>query len=113
MKHPKKFEVPFMFPGVMKAYNFPSPVFAKSMLAVMASVDGKRWEHVSVHGIDPEGKQYVPTWDEMCFIKDQFFEEEQTAIQFHPKKSSYVNLQPFVLHLWRDLTNAFELPHNK
>jgi len=65
----------------------------------------KKWEHVSVSLM-----HRCPTWDEMCFIKNLFFEEEETVVQFHPKKSEYKNLHPYCLHLWRDTTKEFELP---
>jgi hypothetical protein len=37
----------------------------------------------------------------MCFIKDLFFKDEEEVIQFHPKKSEYVNIHPYVLYMWR------------
>jgi hypothetical protein len=72
---------------------------------VMASQGGDEvpWEHVSV-----STKTRCPTWKEMCWIKDLFFEDEEVVIQYHPRKSDYVNLHPFCLHLWRPL--ATELP---
>ena len=94
----------------MKTYIFRSPVTAMSKLKVCSSLDGDRWEHVSVHGTDQHGNDYIPCWEEMCFIKEQFWDDEHTVIQFHPKKSSYVNMHKHVLHLWRDLKHPFELP---
>ena len=70
---------------------------------VIASVDGN-WDHISV-SLMTWNEQYplsrCPKWDEMCFIKDLFFEDEEEVIQFHPKKSEYVNIHPYVLHLWK------------
>jgi hypothetical protein len=63
------------------------------------------WEHVSV-----SGKKRNPNWDEMCKIKDLFWDLEETVIQFHPKKTSYVNLHPFCLHLWKNVKIEWELP---
>ncbi len=54
------------------------------------------WEHVSV---SVAGR--VPTWDEMCSVKELFWADEECVIQFHPPKSEYVNTHPYVLHLWR------------
>lgn len=42
-----------------------------------------------------------PTWEEMCKVKDLFFEEEDQVIQYHPPKSEYVNNHRFCLHLWK------------
>jgi hypothetical protein len=55
-----------------------------------------KWEHVSV-----SLPNRTPTWTEMCFIKDVFWGEEEVVFQLHPAKSRYVNIHPFVLHLWR------------
>lgn len=62
------------------------------------------WEHVSVNPYN--GK--MPTWEEMCYVKEIFFNEEEEAIQIHPKKSEYVNMAECCLHLWRN--TKFELP---
>ena len=70
--------------------------------------DGKGWDHVSVSVYDPRPR--VPTWDEMCWVKDQFFADEETVIQFHPKKSEYLNACPFCLHMWRKQDGEHELP---
>jgi len=70
----------------------------KEWLAIIAS-DGTEeipWDHVSV-----STRTRVPTWDEMCWVKDQFFEPEECVVQYHPPASTYVNIHPFCLHLWR------------
>lgn len=58
------------------------------------------WEHVS---ISPFGGT-MPTWDQMCTIKDIFWHEEETVVQIHPKKSEYVNIMQNCLHLWKAKT---------
>jgi hypothetical protein len=60
--------------------------------------DQMGWDHVSVSIGNAER---TPTWDEMCFIKQLFWDDEETVIQYHPKKSEYVNNHPYVLHLWK------------
>lgn len=71
-------------------------------LFVVAS-SGGGWEHVSV-----SLKNRIPTWREMCYVKNLFFHEEETVVQYHPSKSEYINLCDTCLHLWRP-TNL-ELP---
>lgn len=66
---------------------------------------GGGWDHVSV-----SYKRRIPTWDEMCRVKDMFFKEDETVVQFHPKKSEYKNLCPTCLHLWRDQNQEHKLP---
>lgn len=64
---------------------------------VIAS-NGGGWEHVSV---SPSRGKNIPTWNEMCKIKEMFFEDEEEAIQIHPKKSEYIMAYPYCQHLWR------------
>jgi hypothetical protein len=57
------------------------------------------WEHVSV---SIAGK-HPPNWEEMCWVKNQFWSDEETVLQFHPKLSQYINCHPNCLHLWRQV----------
>ena len=66
---------------------------------------GEGWEHVSV-----SYNKRMPTWEEMCKVKDMFWNEDETVVQFHPKKSEYVNTHKYCLHLWRKKNTDFELP---
>ena len=62
------------------------------------------WDHVSVSLItvgETNQLERCPKWNEMCFIKDLFFNEDETVVQYHPAKSDYVNNNSYVLHLWR------------
>jgi len=63
------------------------------------------WEHVSV-----SMEKRCPNWTEMCIIKDLFWDEEETVVQFHPKKSEYVNNHPHCLHLWKKVKHDYDLP---
>lgn len=79
-------------------------------LFVMIS-DGLGWDHISV-SIIPEQRSdptETPCWEEMCWLKDQFFEPEEAVIQYHPPKSQYVNLSE-CLHLWRPQGEAIPMP---
>lgn len=67
--------------------------------------DGEGWDHVSV-----SLQNRCPTWDEMCWVKDLFFEPWEPAMQLHPAKVDYVNHHPFCLHLWRPQDKRIPLP---
>jgi hypothetical protein len=67
------------------------------------------WEHVSVRAEDYRGSR-IPTWLEMCWVKDMFWEPEECVVQFHPPKSDYVNNHPHVLHLWKPLGSELPRP---
>lgn len=66
------------------------------------------WEHVSLRARAPTGKERTPTWAEMCFVKDLFWDEEECVIQYHPPRSDYVNNHACVLHLWKPI--GIEMP---
>lgn len=63
------------------------------------------WEHVSV-----SLKNRCPRWQEMCFVKDLFWDDDEAVMQLHPSKSEYVNNHPFCLHLWRPQDGNIPLP---
>jgi hypothetical protein len=37
----------------------------------------------------------------MCAVKDLFWDPEDTVMQLHPPKSSWISNHPYCLHLWR------------
>lgn len=65
--------------------------------------DSGGWEHVSV-----SLPNRCPRWEEMQFVKDLFWDDEDCVIQFHPPKSTYKNCHPHTLHMWRPI--GIELP---
>ena len=70
---------------------------ARTFVRIIAS-DGKGWKHVSVSL--PEYPNTVPKWAIMCHVKDLFFEPEDCVVQYHPKRSEYINNHRGCLHLW-------------
>lgn len=56
------------------------------------------WEHVSMND-----NSKTPTWEEMCDLKDMFWADDETVVQYHPAKSEYVNNLKHCLHLWRPI----------
>lgn len=69
-------------------------------------VDGPEgWEHVSVSHPDR-----CPTWEEMAEIKSLFWRDDETVLQFHPRRSEYVNTHNYCLHLWKHAGVDHELP---
>lgn len=76
------------------------------LLNVVAS-DQDGWEHVSV---SPARAKRCPTWEEMCFIKDQFWDEDEVVVQYHPAKADYVKCHPHTLHLWKPIGQEIPKP---
>src|SRR5262249_40852544 len=72
---------------------------------MILSSDGMGWEHVSV-----STEFRIPLWEEMCWVKDLFWEEGECVIQYHPPRSKYVNVHPNCLHLWKPLRTIIPVP---
>lgn len=94
--------------GPTGAFQLQGPCGA-SLRVIASNADfpevSEGWEHVSVSLTNR-----CPNWLEMSFIKDLFWSEDETVIQFHPPKSEYVNNHAYCLHLWRDTVNDHRLP---
>ena len=77
------------------------------LIRVLASGGNEEvpWEHVSV-----SLQTRCPTWDEMCWVKDLFFEEHEVVVQYHPAKAEAVNFHNFCLHMWRPTRAAMPTP---
>lgn len=69
--------------------------------------DAQGWEHVSV---SCQSMNRCPNWPEMVFVKNLFWDDDETVVQFHPPKSEYVNHHPTTLHLWRHPKRPIETP---
>lgn len=63
------------------------------------------WEHVSV-----SLPHRCPIWEEMCLVKDLFWDSEDCVVQFHPPHDQYVSNHPFCLHMWRRIGIEYETP---
>ena len=83
------------------------PVKSKPRSIARAIVsDGAGWEHVSISlkiGL-------TPTWEQMCEVKDLFWDKADCVVQYHPAESEYVNVHETCLHLWRPTTNQLPSP---
>lgn len=92
------------------AFYIPHPKINNYFINVIAS-DGMGWEHASITLSSTERKvDRCPTWEEMCFVKSLFWNDEDAVVQFHPPKSQYVNNHPYCLHLWKPLGIEIPLP---
>ena len=72
--------------------------------SLVVGEDEGGWEHVSIELM----ARRLPSWDEMCEIKDIFWNEDEEVIQIHPKKTEYVNIVE-ALHLWRPKNGDWSL----
>lgn len=89
-------------PPIIKAGYLSLPSGIRVQVIVGFAENG--WEHVSVKLL----ARRLPTWDEMQYIKEVFWEDEEEVVQMHPKKSQYVNIAE-ALHLWRPVDGDWNL----
>lgn len=83
---------------LLKKGNFET-MWRLGLLVVIRSVsrenDGRHWLHVSV------SKQHsLPTYAELCRIKETFIGRDRKAIQIFAPRQEHVNIHPFCLHLF-------------
>jgi hypothetical protein len=74
--------------------------FGAVKLRVIAS-DSHGWDHVSV-----SVAFRIPTWQEMCHVKELFFGKDETVIQYHVAAADHINVNENCLHLWRPQTQT-------
>jgi hypothetical protein len=86
--------------------------YRRGSLQVIFSVakesDGEEWLHVSVCGRRGKADFYLPSWEELVRVRNDFIGADRFAYQVLAPTSEHVNIHPYVLHLWarRDGTPA-------
>lgn len=84
-------------------FILPSPTDGEPLRIIASSGGG--WEHLSVS----RETNRCPNWPEMEWVKRQFFEEHECAMQLHPPQADYINgawpggASQYTLHIWRPL----------
>jgi hypothetical protein len=84
--------------GLTGAFDIFGPKGGRLHIISSGPDTGTGWEHVSVSIM-----HRIPNWEEMCYVKDLFWDDEDCVVQFHPPKSQYVNYHPTCLHLWKSV----------
>jgi hypothetical protein len=83
------------------AHNGLMQIPARGLVILFSNGEG--WEHVSV-----SHKDRCPTWEEMEWVKREFWSDSDTVMQLHVPPSEHISCHPNCLHLWRPL--AAEIP---
>lgn len=91
--------------GCNGAFEMPGPCGERLLVIASAGSEAVPWEHASV-----STRRRNPNWQEMSWVKDAFWNEEECVVQYHPPRSHYVNLHPHTLHLWRPVDGVFPMP---
>lgn len=69
---------------------------------------GTGWEHCSVSITDRYKR--TPSWEQMCFIKNSFWNEDECCVEYHPAKKDYVNNHEYCLHIWKPTEQELPMP---
>jgi len=88
----------FLIPG-------PCGIDLKVIISSGDAESGVDWEHVSV-----STKKRCPNWQEMCFVKELFWDAEDAVMQLHPPRSQWINNHPYCLHMWRPTKAEIPMP---
>ena len=70
-----------------------------------SDLPGHPWEHVSV-----SLENRCPKWDEMDYVKNIFWRDDETVMQFHVPRDQHINHHDFCLHLWKPIGVDIPLP---
>jgi len=92
--------------GIMGAFIVRGPCATNLKIISSGTWPDEEWEHVSV-----STERRCPNWIEMCWVKDMFWNKDETVVQFHPGHD-YINFHPYCLHLWKH-RNGHTLPDSK
>jgi len=88
--------------------------FRRGTLQVIISVayedDHQIWVHVSVCGRKGAHSYYLPDFEELKRVKNDFIGTDKWAYQVFPDEKHYINQHPCVLHLFSLLENKPALP---
>lgn len=92
---------------IVKLKGAKNRAIERPVLRIIASAACKDfpWDHVSV-SLDYR----CPTWEEMCIVKDLFWDEEEPVMQYHAAKSQWVNNHQYCLHLWKPVLETIPAP---
>lgn len=63
------------------------------------------WEHLSV-----SMPSRTPSWNQMCRMKDIFWNKDEVCVQYHPKEEDYVNMHKHCLHIWKPTNEILPIP---
>lgn len=90
-------------------YKGPQDKVVKTWLMIVASGGNPDvpWEHVSV---TVRNEARCPTWDEMSFVKDCFWHEDEAVMQLHVPKDDHISCHPYCLHLWKPFAHFANIP---
>lgn len=93
------------------AFFYPVGTDSLTIMATSGAEPGSAyaWEHVSVHARHKD-KPRLPTWLEMCRVKDLFWDKDEVVMQLHPAEKDYVNDHAHVLHLWKPIGSTIPTP---
>lgn len=83
-------------PEIMRAWRHRTAL--QVIISKSKTRDEREWWHVSISRPDR-----MPTWQELCKVRKDFFTEDVEFYQVLPRRQDYVNVHTFCLHIWSPL----------
>jgi hypothetical protein len=68
------------------------------------------WIHISVSGSSRNSGPFLPDWEDMKRVKNDFVGQDRWGYQVFPAAKDYVNVNPHVLHIYARLEGEPALP---
>ena len=92
--------------------EFEIPITDNKHAFVICSKNSMGWDHVSLHITEASGEpiKRTPSNEDMQFIRNLLFLEDEIVTEFHPAKKDYINNHPYVLHMWHSTNDCIEIP---
>jgi hypothetical protein len=69
--------------------------------------DGLGFRHLSATNAQ---KKILPPWTVLVRLKESFFADDEWAVIYLPAKDDYVNVHPYVHHIWAPLDEPLPKP---
>lgn len=62
------------------------------------TIDGREWRHLSV-----SRRSRTPSHEDMMAAAEAFLDRDHVALSIYPRRSEWVNVHEFCLHLWQPI----------
>lgn len=88
--------------------------FKRGSIQVLYTVqkyeDRRIWVHASAAGRTGTNSWYLPTFEDLKRVKNDFIGEDRWAYQVFPSAKDYINHNPYALHLYALMDGTPALP---
>lgn len=73
-------------------------------ISLRVIVSDEQTPHGLLMHVSMSHPHHLPSWETVRLVRDAFFGDDIDVMLLLPQRADYVNLHPFVLHLWQTPT---------